>query len=106
MTRTVQCAKLGHELPAIQYKPFENELGERIYSSISQEAWMQWIEHSKMIVNEYRLELTSKKAHEILLEQCEQFLFGDGKASTRIAAHLADESPEPWAPEAVTPAHA
>ena len=35
-----------------------------------------------------------------------QFLFGDGKASTRIAAHLADESPEPWAPEAVTPAHA
>ena len=35
-----------------------------------------------------------------------QLLFGDGKAGVRIAAHLADESPEPWAPEAVTPAHA
>ena len=80
MTRTVHCAKLGHELPAVNYKPFSNELGERIWNSISQEAWMQWVEHSKMIVNEYRLELTSKKAHEILLEQCEQFLFGDGAA--------------------------
>jgi Fe-S cluster biosynthesis and repair protein YggX len=38
----------------------------------------QWIEHSKKIVNEYRLDLTQKKAHEVLKEQCEAFLFGDG----------------------------
>ncbi|HEX7703631.1 MAG TPA: Fe(2+)-trafficking protein, partial [Kofleriaceae bacterium] len=37
-----------------------------------------WIEHSKKIVNEYRLDLTTKKAHEVLKEQCEAFLFGDG----------------------------
>jgi len=59
------------------YKPFEDDLGDRIFASISQEAWKQWIEHSKMIVNEYRLDLTSEKSHTTLKEQCEEFLFGE-----------------------------
>ena len=59
MPRTVKCAKLGQELPGMVYKPFNNDLGQRIYDNVSQEAWKQWIEASKMIVNEYRLDLTS-----------------------------------------------
>ena len=43
------------------YKPFNNALGERIYNEISMEAWKMWIEHSKMVVNEYRLDLTSPR---------------------------------------------
>jgi Fe-S cluster biosynthesis and repair protein YggX len=80
MSRTVVCKKLQRELPAMPYKPFQNELGQRIYDEISAEAWKMWIEHSKMIVNEYRLDLTSRKAHDVLLEQCEAFLFGEGAA--------------------------
>lgn len=60
------------------FRPFDNELGQRIYDTISLEAWQMWLEHSKMIVNEYRLDLTSEKAHEILLQQCEEFFFGEG----------------------------
>ena len=56
MARMVKCAKLGKELPAIPYKPFSNELGQRIYDSISLDAWKMWLEFSKMIVNEYRLD--------------------------------------------------
>ena len=74
----VNCAKLKDSLPGIPYKPFNDELGQRIYDSISEIAWKQWIEHSKKIVNEYRLDLTQKSAHETLKEQCEAFLFGDG----------------------------
>lgn len=81
MPRMVRCAKLGAELPGLPYKPFADALGQRIYDSISQEAWTQWVEHSKRIVNEYRLDLTQKKAHEVLKEQCEQFLFGDGQVA-------------------------
>lgn len=80
MARLVKCVKLQRELPGIPYKPFEDELGQRIFDSVSLEAWKMWLEHSKMIVNEYRLDLTSKKAHEILQEQCEQFFFGEGAA--------------------------
>jgi Fe-S cluster biosynthesis and repair protein YggX len=80
MARLVKCVKLQRELPGIPYKPFDDELGQRIYDSVSLEAWKMWLEHSKMIVNEYRLDLTSKKAHEILQEQCDQFFFGEGAA--------------------------
>ena len=73
----VQCSKLGESLPAMVYKPFEDELGARIVAEISQDAWSLWIEHSKMIVNEYRLDLTSEKSHTTLKEQCEAFLFGE-----------------------------
>lgn len=81
MSRMVKCAKLGATLPGIPYKPFQDELGQRIYDNISAEAWSQWVEHSKKLVNEYRLDLTQKKAHEVLKEQCELFLFGEGGAA-------------------------
>ena len=77
MAKLVLCAKLNRELPALPYKPFDNELGRRILDQISAEAWKLWIEHSKMVVNENRLDLTTAEAHKILLEQCEQFLFSD-----------------------------
>lgn len=80
MARKVKCVKLSKELPGMPYKPFEDDLGQRVFDEISYDAWKMWLEHSKMLVNEYRLDLTSKKAHEVLLEQCEQFFFGDGAA--------------------------
>lgn len=81
MARLVQCTKLNKEAEGVAYKPFENALGERIWNEISQEAWMSWVEHSKMMVNEYRLDLTSQRAQQVLLEECERFLFGGGSSS-------------------------
>jgi Fe-S cluster biosynthesis and repair protein YggX len=78
MPRMVKCAKLGQELPAMPYKPFNNELGQRIYNEVSMDAWRQWIEFSKMIVNEYRLDLTSQQGQKLLTEQAEKFFFGTG----------------------------
>ena len=76
--RTVQCAKLGKELQGMPYKPFDNELGQRIYDTISFEAWKLWLEFSKMIVNEYRVDLTSAAGQTLLLEQAEKYFFGEG----------------------------
>ena len=74
----MKCAKYGETLPGLPYKPFADALGQRIYDQISAKAWQDWIEHSKRIVNEYRLDLTSKKSHDVLKEQCEDYLFGTG----------------------------
>src|SRR5262249_7316057 len=73
MTRLVNCVKLGKELPGIVYKPFDNDLGQKIYDNVSQEAWKLWLEHSKMLVNEYRLDLTSKRGQELLLDEADKF---------------------------------
>jgi Fe-S cluster biosynthesis and repair protein YggX len=78
MPRMVKCVKLGQELPGIVYKPFNNELGQRIYDNVSQQAWMAWLEFSKKIVNEYRLDLTSEMGQKLLLKHAEDFFFGDG----------------------------
>lgn len=91
MSRMVKCAKLGEELPGLPYKPFNDALGQRIYDTISAKAWTEWIEHSKRIVNEYRLDLTTKKAHDVLKEQCEDFLFGAGGSAPAEYVPVADK---------------
>jgi len=78
MARTVQCNKLGKELPGLTFKPFPNELGQRIYESISQEAWKMWLEHFKMVMNEFRLSPADPRTNQILYQQAEEFFFGQG----------------------------
>ena len=60
------------------YKPFSNELGQRIYDNVSEDAWRLWIEQSKMLVNEYRIDLASAQGQRLMLEQAEKFFFGEG----------------------------
>ena len=80
MPRMVKCVKLGKELPGLEFKPFNNDLGQRIYDSVSQEAWKMWLEQMKMIMNEYRLNLGTSEAQEFLLKQMEEYFFGEGAA--------------------------
>ena len=82
MARMVKCVKLGREAEGMKWKPFADEFGQKLYDNVSAEAWRQWIEHSKKLVNEYRLDLTSKKSHDVLKEQCEEFLFGTAGTQT------------------------
>jgi Fe-S cluster biosynthesis and repair protein YggX len=78
MPRMVKCVKLGQELPGVIYRPFDNELGKRIYDNVSQDAWRLWIEQSKMMVNEYRIDLASQQGQRLLLQKAEEFFFGGG----------------------------
>jgi len=54
-SRMVHCVKFGRDLPGLDRPPWKGELGKRVYESVSKEAWKLWIEHSKMVMNEYRL---------------------------------------------------
>ena len=47
------CVKFQRELPGLDEPPFDNELGQRIYEQVSRDAWALWMEHCKMILNEY-----------------------------------------------------
>jgi Fe-S cluster biosynthesis and repair protein YggX len=79
--RTVLCVKLKKELPALKEVPFEGHpLGQRIYDNVSQDAWKMWVEHMKMLMNEYRLNLGTQEAQEFLLKQMEEYFFGEGAA--------------------------
>jgi Fe-S cluster biosynthesis and repair protein YggX len=78
MARTVHCVKLGREGEALDKPPLKGPLGQRIYDSISKEAWRMWLEHSKMLINEYRLDLTSEQGQKIWMTELENYFFGEG----------------------------
>lgn len=87
--RTVQCARLGRTLPALDETTPEGsqalkmalllggpKLRDRIRDSVSAEAWGQWKDYMLMVINEYRLDPTSDESNAILRERMEAFLFG------------------------------
>jgi Fe-S cluster biosynthesis and repair protein YggX len=77
--RMVFCVKFQREMPGMDEVPFDTHpLGQRIYENVSKEAWKLWLEHMKMIMNEYRLNLGTTEAQEFLLKQMEDYFFGEG----------------------------
>jgi len=84
----VNCVKLGRELPALDRPPFPGELGQRIFENISKDAWAMWQQQSVLIINHYGLNLADPDAQKLLMEQMEEFFFGEGA-----------QMPEGWMPE-------
>ena len=78
MARMVQCAKLGREAEGLDEAPFDGPLGQRIYENISKQAWEDWQNHMKMLLNEYRLQPWKKEHQDFIVQQMEQYFFGKG----------------------------
>jgi Fe-S cluster biosynthesis and repair protein YggX len=78
MSRTVDCVKLGAESEGLEKPPFKGPLGQRIFESVSATAWKQWLEHSKMLINEYRLNMGNGEHPKIWMRECEKYFFGEG----------------------------
>jgi Fe-S cluster biosynthesis and repair protein YggX len=79
--RKVFCLKFQREMEGLDEVPFEGHpLGQKIYDNISKEAWKMWVEHMKMLMNEYRLNLGTPQAQEFLIQQMDNYFFGEGAA--------------------------
>jgi Fe-S cluster biosynthesis and repair protein YggX len=79
--RKVFCQKFQREMEGLDEIPFEGHpLGQKIYDNISKDAWKMWIEHMKMLMNEYRLNLGTKEAQEFVIDQMDKYFFGEGAA--------------------------
>ena len=78
MTRMIYCVKLAKEAEGFEQAPYPGALGQKIYDSISQEAWQSWLGHQTMLINEHRLSMLDPKARQFLVAEMEKFLFGGG----------------------------
>jgi Fe-S cluster biosynthesis and repair protein YggX len=78
MAHQVFCVKLNKEAEGLEEPPFDSELGQKIYKNVSKEAWNQWQEHMKMLLNEYRLQPWKKDHQDFIVQQMEQYFFGGG----------------------------
>jgi Fe-S cluster biosynthesis and repair protein YggX len=80
--RKVFCVKLQRELEGLAEVPFDGHpLGQKIYDNVSKEAWKMWVDRMKMIMNEYRLNRGNPQAQEFLLQQMDNYFFGEGAAA-------------------------
>lgn len=88
MTRLVHCRKLKQELEGLAFPPFPGAKGQAIFDTVSKEAWMQWLKHQTMLINENHLKVMEPSARQFLEEQLEKFLSGYDY-----------ERPKGWVPE-------
>ena len=76
--RLVNCILLGKEAEGLDRPTYPGELGQRIFESVSKNAWGKWLEHQTMLINEYRLTPFEPKARQFLEQEMEKFFFGQG----------------------------
>ena len=80
MSRTVNCVILKAEAEGLDFAPYPGELGQKIYDSVSKEAWQRWLGHQTMLINEYRLTPIEPEARKFLETEMEKYFFGEGSA--------------------------
>lgn len=80
MSHTVFCIKLKKDAEGLARSPYPGPLGERIYQSVSKEAWQLWLRHQTLLINEHRLSLTDSKSRQFLAAEMEKYFFGEGSA--------------------------
>lgn len=65
----VMCRKLGKELPGLKRPPYRNELGQRIFREVSQEAWEEWLKFSVRLINTRGIDLGTEEGQRTMLNQ-------------------------------------
>ena len=81
MSRMVNCIILKSEAEGLDYAPYPGELGQKIYDSVSKEAWQRWLAHQTMLINENRLTPIEPEARKFLETEMDKFFFGEGSAA-------------------------
>lgn len=74
---------MGEEAEGLDYAPYPGDLGQRIYDNVSKQAWQRWVEHQKMLINEYRLTPIEPEARSFLEKEMEKYFFGEGSAAPK-----------------------
>jgi Fe-S cluster biosynthesis and repair protein YggX len=75
----IQCERCGKAGDPLQRPPLRNELGERIFASICQSCWDEWLRFQTALINHNGLDVREKPAREFLTANMEAFLFRQGR---------------------------
>ncbi|WP_417584666.1 oxidative damage protection protein [Nitrincola sp.] len=77
MSRSVFCRKYQKELEGLDKPPYPGPVGQKIYESVSKQAWQAWTEHQTMLINEKHLNMMDPASRKFLQEQMEKFFAGE-----------------------------
>ena len=80
MIRKVNCRKYKKELPGLDQPPYPGSKGQEIFENVSKQAWEEWLDHQKMLINESQINLTDRESRKWLNKQMDLFLSGEDYA--------------------------
>lgn len=72
----ISCVRCGNTRAQIHAPPLPGELGNRIFDSICQACWNEWLREQTAIMNHYALDPRQPQTRQFLAQQTETFLFG------------------------------
>ena len=55
MTRTVFCTKYKADMEAMDRPPYPGAKGQKLFETLSKQAWQDWLAHQTMLINEKHL---------------------------------------------------
>lgn len=76
----ITCSRCGNAGAQLTAPPLRSELGNRIYDSICQACWTEWLRQQTAIINHYALDLSQPESRQLLKQHTEDFLFGQAPA--------------------------
>jgi Fe-S cluster biosynthesis and repair protein YggX len=86
-TKTLMCACSGREEPAITARvPFREPLKSEILERVGAHSWDAWLEQQIKIINEYRLNLATPEARDVLERAARTFLKLDDTGGAAVPA--------------------
>ena len=72
--------KLGKEAEGLERPTYPGDLGQRIFNSVSKQAWQAWLGHQTILINENRISLGDPAGRKFLEKEMEKYFFG-GKSA-------------------------
>ncbi len=75
MSRTVFCEYLKKDAPGLDFHLYPGDLGKKIFTAISKEAFALWQAKQIMLINEKKLNMMNPEHRKFLEAQMEAFLF-------------------------------
>jgi len=72
---TVACVRCKQDRDRMAFKPFRNDLGQRLYDEICATCWGEWLKYQQQLINHYALNLQEPQAKQFLYDNLDKFLF-------------------------------
>ncbi len=77
MTRTVFCTKYKADMEAMDRPPYPGAKGQKLFETLSKQAWQDWMAHQTMLINEKHLNMMDPESRAYLQGELDKFASGD-----------------------------
>ena len=79
-----ECFRCGRKEGKMQFAPFPNEIGQRVFDGICQGCWQEWLQKQNQLINHFGIDVTNPDSHDFLFDNLKIFLFNEGVDMAQI----------------------